>query len=1565
MNTDNSTLDALAASAAIESTYRRYLGSLVSPRDPRLADAAAATVRTSRALGKGPFLEVTPPYERGSTLRDLIDERVLPESFVRLDSHALPLDRRLYRHQEVALRKVRAGRNVVVSTGTGSGKTESFLLPILASLLEERESGSLGPGVRALLLYPMNALANDQMKRLRQLLAGTPEITFGRYVGDTAETDAVAVDKFQKINPGEPMLPNELLSRDAMRRTPPHFLLTNYAMLEYLLLRPQDIDLFDGPHAQTWRFIVVDEAHVYDGAQGAEIAMLLRRLRQRVRPGAQLRCIATSATVGGDGNEQPVMQFARDLFDADFEWLGGDEQRQDLVQSHRVEPEHGTWGPISWESWRQLAQEEGYEQRILQLARQFGYQTADPFDALAHEKNISQVRHLLKEAPLRADVLKEQLFGGAPDPAKALHHMVTVGSRVRDQFGSPLLSARYHLWLSSTEGGFACVDLDEPHVELTRHERCPHCDKPMFPFAACKRCGTVHISGTREAVDEQEFLRPRNGEQDTTTWIVLETAEHGDDDEDEAPDATSTRDGDVAEAGFCPSCGAINPMGAAQCGYCRGKTRPAAVYESSKRSGKLTRCRACGARGPQVLRTLSAGSDATTAVLTSSLYEQLPMGPVELRDNAGAGRRLLSFSDSRQAAAFFAPYLEQTYARLEQRALVLRGARSVAELTDGQPGTMKDVVLQTVDAAEVHGFFEKERYDRQEPISALRKEQLAATWTAAELIGVDERQSLEGVGLIRVGFTAPPETPTPKVLDRMGLEMPEGLALLSELLRIVRTQGAMRLPTGVKGDDPIFAPRLGPFAIRKEGSQPKRKVLSWLPTRGSNRRLDYVTRVMTATGADPADARRALDKLWDWAIEATPWLSSKQDPRLGILHEVDYGHLLLEPVPAGATLLRCSLCRAIAPVSVRDVCPVNGCTGTLRRESAPSPNAESDHYRTVYQDPHLVPLTAREHTAQLTTEKAAETQQQFLMGHINALSCSTTFELGVDVGDLQTVVLRNVPPTTANYVQRAGRAGRRADSAALVLTHVARRSHDQSRFQDPTQMIKGEVRTPAIPLENERIDRRHAHSIVLAAFFADQWRTEGRKWRTAGAFFYPTDDEPSGPALLREWLDPVDPQIVENLAAVLPASVAEHIGVAGGAWVGELLARVDLVSEQLRQDVDYFAGEEEAAGKAKKYGLARGYQRIVATIKGRELIGVLSTKNVLPKYGFPVDVVEMRTVHATEGNGQDLSLDRDLTLAINEFAPTAQIVAGGKVWTSAGVQVLQGRALVTKDYAVCGGRQGCGRFLTGHGEEMPDSCPTCGRNWTKRTWAVPEFGFIAARSPKPAGSEPPNRIWNSSTYVLDMGPNVEETNVEMPGGSLQVSFGTRGQLVALNEGRGGAGFYLCKWCGRGLDRSQLKNAKRPESHTRPYNDEPCHGWLEWRSLAHVFQTDVLSIHSPVLSALPRETALSALYAVLEAGSLELQLSRDDIDGSLDITGGSQRLILFDAVPGGAGAVTAIAQRLDAVLERAYQRVSVCECGPETSCYACLRGFRNQRHHEFLSRGLAQEFLGRLLRQGDI
>jgi hypothetical protein len=1556
--------DPLSASTEIIEGYRRYLRSLLPLRDPQLSAALDSAIDTSPLLSKGPLLEASPAYATGATIRELVDEGVLHPGFLDLTGPDLPADRPLYLHQERAVRKARAGRNIVVATGTGSGKTESFLLPILAHLVEEAAAGALGPGVRALLLYPMNALANDQMKRLRRVLAGAPHITFGRYTGDTQDDPVRAEEEFHRLNPGVARLPNELLSRQEMRAQPPHLLLTNYAMLEYLLLRPADMDLFEGDHGGSWRFVVVDEAHVYDGAKGAELAMLLRRLKDRVAPNSDLQAIATSATVGADRDPGAVTDFATDLFGVDFTWNDTDPDRQDLVTSVPVAtPDEPTWGPLPVDAYRELVDAPDPATAVAERAARYGWTgSGGGGEALRTEARIARVRAALSDGPRPISEIAAHVFPDEPPGTAeaALTDLVRLGARVSEPDRSPVLSARFHLFVRATEGAFSCLGGDGPHLSLSRHERCDRCDRVVFELGGCRRCGAVHLHGALDRSGAVARHVPyRAGTDREHAWLLLDdrtgTTEH--DEDDAALEEIKAAEG--VPRLLCVGCGGLYDTPPTSCaGECPGtELRPVRLLDA--RSETLGSCAGCGARGNRLIRLLESGSEAAASVLGTSLYQTLPpdlTGPAaHLR---GQGRKLLFFSDSRQMAAYFAPYLEDTHQRVAQRRLLVMGLdRWAQDEGPEEPATLEDLVDHTVRVARTQPVFD-------EDTSRSERKRRAALWAVHEVISYDDRQSLEGVGLLRVELHRPASWQPPRRLLDLGLAEEECWALLQELMRTLRAQGAIDMPDEVDPADEAFAPRRGPIYVRGRGSEPKRKVLSWLPTTGTNRRVDYLSRVLDAldVAADPA---ALLDGIWQDLDPNTPgdgprrWFRCDTFPKIGPVRRIDHRKIRVRTaVGEDEVLYRCDRCRRIAAVSVRGVCTTLRCDGRLEPWQRPAAAHERDHYRHLYLESSPVPMTVLEHTAQWTSEKAADIQARFVRGEVNALSCSTTFELGVDVGELQAVVLRNMPPTTANYVQRAGRAGRRADAAALVLTYAQRRSHDLSRFAEPEKMIAGEMRAPIVPLENVRIDQRHAHSIALAAFFRTMARHMGKWWRDAGEFFLPPDPVPpdwvSGVQRLERFLSPVPAAVRASLAAVLPKAVYDAIGAGDDGWVDTLLRLVRDAGDQLAQDVEAFEARERAAALAKNYGLAKQCERVVRTLRSQQLIGYLATRNVLPKYGFPVDTVELRTGDAA------LELTRDLSVAINEYAPGAQVVAGGKRWTSGGVYRLPGRDLVTRYYVVC---EGCGHYR--EDVEPPDpECPACHAVQTRaaRVYAEPAYGFVASGSEPQGSTQAPQRGWSAATYIVDTRADVEEGEVDFPLGRLRWRAGTRGRFVVINEGPARKGYRICEWCGAGTPAASRKTTEHEHLLTRA----SCTGPMRVTSLAHSYQTDFVELRfDPVVTLRATPAMLrSAVYALLEGAALALEISRDDVDGTVyQDPDGVPALVLFDTTPGGAGNALRIAGHLAEVVAAAVDRVAACECGPETSCYGCLRAYRNQRYHEELSRQAALDLLGELVPQG--
>nr|WP_242687096.1 MULTISPECIES: DEAD/DEAH box helicase [unclassified Actinopolyspora] len=1480
----------------------------------------------------------------------------------------LPANRPLHRHQEIAVRKARAGRNLVVATGTGSGKTESFLLPVLAHLAEQRAAGNLGPGVRALLLYPMNALANDQMKRLRRLLATIPDVTFGRYTGDTPEQRHRAEETFHRLNPGEPRLPNELLSRQEMRAQPPHLLLTNYAMLEYLLLRPQDMELFNSADANHWRFVVVDEAHVYDGAKGSELAMLLRRLRDRVGSHRDLQAIATSATVGADRAPEAVTDFAESLFGLPFRWDPDDPARQDLVTSTvqaRSTP-RATWGPLAPETYAELLAADDPYPALLRAARQHGWHGDDPAEALRGEARLRQLQTTLGEQPrplrdIAAELLPEQHPDRATDTTTDL---VTLAGRVHHSDRTPVLSTRFHFFVRATEGAFSCLgsDGDTPHLSLNRREQCDRCHRVVFELGGCQRCGAVHLHGAMDHSGELPRHIPwRTGVDRSHSWLLLEDRStvitQSDDEDDALLENERTTDGDLRY--LCVSCGCLHRRRAGTCpvdGCARTELRPVRLLNSH--SEALNHCLACGARSTKLIRLLESGGEAAASVLATALYQTLP-GDSDSATAAlpGQGRKLLFFSDSRQMAAYFAPYLMDTHQHIAHRQLLVRGLHSWDAEEDGEPAPIDDLVPQTAREAKHAHLFD-------EDTSRRGRARFAALWTMQEVISYHDRQSLEGVGLLRVELVRKPHWTPPQRLRELGLTSEESWDLLQELLRTLRMQGAVDMPDDIDPDDETFAPRRGPIYVRGSGSDRKRKVLSWLPTSGTNRRVDYLARLLHRLDST-ADPNTLLDELWRELDPAhggdgpQNWLRSETLPQAGVVRRIDHRKLRLRPVREAEQLFRCDRCRRILGCSVRGVCPTLRCDGTLRPWHRPARDAERDHYRHLYLRATPIPMSVQEHTAQWTNEKAAEIQGQFIRGELNALSCSTTFELGVDVGELQAVVLRNMPPTTANYVQRAGRAGRRSDSAALALTYAQRRSHDLSRFTEPEKMIAGETRPPIVPLENTRIDRRHAHSIALAAFFREMKEQHGQTWHTAGEFFLPPEHTPPDFVLpaerLKTFLNPVPAPVRASLDAVLPDNVHQEIGVDTDSWVHELARLLDSTRQELAQDVAAFEERMDEATRAKKFTAAEQYRRVLATLQKRPLINFLATHNVLPKYGFPVDTVELRTDRAGGEKAPALELTRDLSMAISEYAPGSEVIAGGRRWRSGGVYRLPGRELVNRYYSVC---ESCGHYR--ETVEVPDStCPACLKvnSRTTRHYVEPSYGFVASEHQPQGASQPPQRSWTGATYIVDSRADVEESSTTFPTGQrLDWRAGTRGQFVVINEGPGRAGFRLCQWCGWGVP---VAHGPAPREHDHLLKRSTCTGPLHNYSLAHRYETDFVELRFDPLLALrlTAENLRAASYALLEGAALALEISRDDIDGTVHRgEDGVPSLVLFDTTPGGAGSTLRIARNLVAVLRAALTRVSSCECGPETSCYGCLRGFRNERYHSLLSRQAAMDLL---------
>ncbi|MCB1258339.1 MAG: hypothetical protein KDB26_14600, partial [Microthrixaceae bacterium] len=926
--------------------------------------------------------------------------------------------------------------------------------------------------------------------------------------------------------------------------------------------------------------------------------------------------------------------------------------------------------------------------------------------------------------------------------------------------------------------------------------------------------------------------------------------------------------------------------------------------------------------------------------MASELFQQIPPSRSSReRRHIGEGRKLLAFSDSRQDAAFFAPYLERTYNRSLERRLI---SLAVEQLAVDEPPRTEDVIDRVRKIAQDHLLLD--------PDATRRKNTLAAAeWVTSELLAIDRRHSLEGTGMAEITIAVPRRAQAPHALLDLGLDETESIDLIRMLLDTVRASGAILPPEDVNLRDERFAPRNVEISLRRNGSE--RNVISWLPTRNSNRRLEIIQKIFHQR-AISADPKALLEHIWegltnpdsDWS----PLLTPIEDKRRGRVHRLDSTRLEFRPLSESHRPGRCDTCNHLTWRTVSGVCPTWRCEGTVRTIEDLAP-LYRNHYASLYRELELIALSAEEHTANYTPIKAGDVQARFVNGEINALSCSTTFELGVDVGEVQAVLLRNVPPTPANYVQRAGRAGRRADSAALVVTYVQRRSHDRYHFQHPKRLVDGFVAPPVIILDNPAIGRRHAHSVAFAAYERHVVDAGGDEHKTVGGFFLPLGDgsgaadttgDGSSPAHLDalaahdtvpgiegtgeqdfiDWLSGHPTELGKALSRIMPPSVAADIGVDKWHWLDQLSQStpeepshgwLERAGNEVRTDIGAIREAIVEAVANKRYSVASVNQKVESALGGRHLLGFLASRNVLPKYGFPVDTVELDLSSSGDASATELDLSRDLTLGIRDYAPGSETVAAKSLWKSVGLKNQPGKMWPTYRWAVCGD---CGAFrqridqLGATHDRDDDACPICDSKKLQSNdhghFVLPIFRFVGQRSGNVGDDRPPRRSFSRRFY----GSFGDERNNELikvtdlcDNVTVRVGLTKQGRINVINQGPLKRGFRVCRWCGfsepviDGSKPSGRRRKRTPHQDPRRPNKE-CDGPIDTVDLGHHLLTDVIEV--AIDTPMDADTASSVLYALLE-GVESLGISRADVDGTLHIadSSGSPHLIIHDQVPG--------------------------------------------------------------------
>ena len=1540
------------SSKRITDFYRRYLLTTFGTNNEKYNKQLKQALEKDGAVADGPYISMSDPYEKGKTLSELAEEGLVSRELLKLEN--INPNRNLYRHQEEAVRKAVEGKNLIVTTGTGSGKTESFLIPIINQLLKEKEEGTLGPGVRTLIIYPMNALVNDQIRRLRELLAdmeGNPKITFGRFTGETKEKYKEAKEKYEEIEDISinPLSENELISREQMRMNPPNILITNYAMLEYMLLRPGDNIIFSKENASKWQYIVFDEAHSYDGAKGIEVASLVKRVKAMIGR-ENIKFILTSATLGDEKADSAIINFAESLCTAQFD-------SSSIIRSHTVEakPTHNVVN-LDFELYRELANQirNNYaDEKIIETIQKYNSNiitcqadlTEILFDIVLHDRFYFDVRSVLYKQIKTVNTVAKEL---QISPEDFTDFIAVASNAVRNN--ERLFEAKYHMFIRGIEGVYVTLS---PSNKLFINRMETYKEKPfdetdigykVYEISFCNNCNALFITGQEEG---GYLIQKSKSNDDYNPDVFLL---NGDFDEEDA----EGEDDNVYQ--LCSKCGAIkraSSVNSLQCGH--GKEFVNKLICVKRKGEKLNSCPCChsfnGRRS--ILRPYFLGTEAATAVIATALYSELPGAEQKVRiesyeddfgflgeseedviDENPITKQFLAFSDNRQTAAFFATYLESTY----RDSLIKRIIVQIVDENKKRFETGVDLdyfVTLLTDAFDKYNMFPGESEDRL----------ISEAWiyTLREMSNFKAKNSLMKTGILM--FDIDFNVPEPKNLNLSAQEL---TLLFKSLCK------SMMKDVAISTNEKFTKADIDRFTVTgfQKGYDRTSVGLSyvegWVPEEGkTNKRLKYVTKILNG---DEKKARKLLETVWEY-MNRYHFISLKPFGRRKA-YLLDYRKIKTKTF---SKLYICSECRGITPYNIKGVCDNPKCNGYLEEYDF-KVALQNDHYYNLYTKLDITAMKVREHTAQLSSDRAYEYQKDFKDKKINVLSCSTTFEMGVDVGSLETVFMRNMPPSPANYAQRAGRAGRSLKSAAYAITFCPNSSHDLNYFKNPVTMIEGTIQPPYFNVSNEKIVLRH----IFASAFSFFWKVHPELYKdNIGDFI-----EDNGFEKLQMFLE-LKPELLKKyLLSVVPADLQNYFEINTFGWINQLFNNsneksglCNIVLDKYNEDLDTLEKVKMERATENKKGIGSIINSI-NTIKHQRIIEFLSKNNLIPKYGFPVDTVEL------QGASSGLSLNRDLFAAISEYAPESEIVADGKLLTSRYVRKLSGYEWPKYNYVIC---PECYTMSKTSYVSVIKECKQCGKQLVDKMhqYIIPKFGFLLDidKKERPVGLNKPERTYKGSISYIGDENKIEFHEYQICGHQILLGNSRMDSLAVLNE----SPFFICENCGYGhIDNKTSGEFISFPNHKNPNGYTCGNERLKRYALGHELQTDVALIKFLDFDISKIEEAWTILYSMLEGLSRNMNIDRNELSGCLqwykDIGHdmGNFSFVLFDNTPGGAGYVRQLVkpQVLANMLREGFRVVSNCDCGGEqadTACYSCLCNYYNQRQHDILKRRYAIDF----------